>query len=105
MKVTEYYKDFVIEAEISLDNTHIENSYKVKKSKDMRSILERLKVYSNSADALNKISINTMIHEWRAHNLLYALGICRDRTKDVDLNYNNVLIKIAYFILSCMYWQ
>ncbi len=34
-----------------------------------------------------KRTINSLKKEWATHNLCYKLGIARNRTKDVDLNY------------------
>jgi uncharacterized protein YchJ len=34
-----------------------------------------------------KRSYDSMIAEWVTHNRLYRLGIKRNRTKDVDINY------------------
>lgn len=86
-------------------NTHIENSYIVKSRKDMRDLLIAIEYDSNCGDAVRRIPKNTMIREWRAHNLLYALGIARTRTRDVDLNENPWYIRVAYFVLSLMYWR
>ena len=45
-----------------------------------------------------------MICEWRAHNLLWSLGIKRERTKTVDLELKvKWYYKIGYFILSFCY--
>lgn len=46
-----------------------------------------------------------MVNEWSVHNLLYSLGIQKDRTKDVDLNINqHWYIKVGYFLLSPIYF-
>lgn len=39
--------------------------------------------------------------EWATHNLLYSLGIARERTKDCDLNYEHKwYMKIAYGVVG-----
>lgn len=48
-------------------------------------------------------SIFSLIIEWRAHNLLYDLGMYKSRTKDVDLNYPKWYVYPIYFILSLFY--
>ena len=59
---------------------------------------------SDKKAAIHKRGIWSMTHEWRAHNLLYSLGIKRDRTKDVDLDVNQPwYIKVAYSVLSIFY--
>lgn len=103
-KITINYKEFTINAQLSKDNTHIEDSYKVKKYSDMENILLRLQLCADNNDAVKNIKISTMIREWRAHNLLYALNIKRERTKDVDLNFNKWYTRAIYGILSCFYY-
>lgn len=106
MKYAEmFYMDGVLFITTTPDNTHIENSYLVKSRKDMRRILEAINEESSCGDAVRRIPINTMIREWRAHNLLYALHVARKRTKDVDLNENPWYIRMAYAVLSLMYWR
>jgi len=37
--------------------------------------------------------------EWATHNLLYSLGLYRDRTADCDLNYElKWYVRLAYWI-------
>lgn len=100
-----FYKNGVLFITTTPTNTHIENSYLVKSRKDMRDILVCIEANSNCGDAVRRIPQNTMVHEWRAHNLLYALGVARKRTKDVDLNENKWYIRVAYAVLSLMYWR
>lgn len=100
-----FYRNGVLYVTTTADNTHIENSYLVKSRKDMRGILECIEINSNCGDAIRRIPVATMIREWRAHNLLYALGIARARTKDVDLNFESWWRRIGYFVLSLMYWR
>ena len=87
------------------DNTHIESSYKVKKISAMRALLEShrgLPVYSGLA--LTKRSVSSMVMEWRAYNLLHALGVARSRTESVDLAYPQAwYYKVGYFVLGCFY--
>ena len=106
MKIGLYYKGEPIMVELSCLNTHIEDSYRFKSRTDMKEILTAIRTRSFSADyAVNKLSLKRQIREWRAHNLLYSLGIARKRTKDVDLNENKWYVKVAYGILSLMYWR
>lgn len=100
-----FYRNGVLYVTTTPDNTHIENSYLVKSRADMRDILECIEHNSLCGDAVRRIPMNTMIREWRAHNLLYALGIARKRTKDVDLNENKWCTRAIYFVLSLMYWR
>ena len=38
-----------------------------------------------------------LIHEWVAHNRMYKWGIKKDKTKDVDLEFNESKKKIILF--------
>ena len=43
--------------------------------------------------------------EWATHNALYALGIRREQTKDLDLNYpQKVWERLAYPFVGCIVW-
>ena len=103
MKVLSIYGMDVM---LSEDNTHIDNSYIIKHSKEMKDFLIKLReLIPDKNYAIHKRSINSMLQEWKAHNILYALGISVDRTKDVDLDiYETWYRKTAYFILSLFYF-
>ena len=76
-----------------------------------------MKTVINDAKAISKehyrrykeyaIHIRTifgMICEWRAHNLLWSLGVKKEHTKHVDLELKvKWYYKIGYFVLSCCY--
>ena len=100
------HKDFILKVHASENNTTIFDSYLVKSPWDMESIIYYIKAETSDEYAVNKRNIPGMIYEWRVHNLLYSLGIKRDRTKDVDLNINQPwYIKAAYTILSPFYFH
>lgn len=100
-----FYRNSVLYVTTTAYNTHIENSYIVKSRKDMRGILECIEYNSLCGDAVRRIPMKTMLREWRAHNLLYALGIARKHTGSVDLNEEHWWRRIGYFVLSLMYWR
>lgn len=105
-KIIVRHKDFTLKVHISQSNTTIFDSYKVKSPRDMKSILYSIKAESSNKMAINKRNISSMIYEWRTHNLLYTLGIMRDRTKSVDLNIGQPWYsKVLYFILSPFYFH
>lgn len=98
------HKDFALKVCTSITNTLILDSYIVKSKRDMKSILEIIRSNVSDRCAIHKRSISGMIYEWRVHNLLYSLGIQRERTKDVDLNIGQPwYIKALYFIVSPLY--
>ena len=46
-------------------------------------------------------SDGSLRREWAAHNWAYSLGIKRDKTEDVDLNYEQKwYVKLAYFVVG-----
>lgn len=104
MTETINYNNITLNVIHSLENIHIEDSYKIKKIKDMKNILNILRQNSNKTNSvIHSLTNFNMINEWRSHNLCYDLHILRSRTKDVDLNKNSFLIKIIYFIVSLFY--
>lgn len=99
------YSKGVAEVILSKRVTSIIDSYKVKSIRDMIFILKKARVSCTKDYAIHTRSLFGMINEWRAHNLLYNLYIKRPRTKDVDLDIEqNIFIKIAYAILSILYF-
>lgn len=100
------YKCYVLRVHTSENNTTILNSYRIKNLSDMKAIIEHIKKRSSKDMAINKRSVSGMIYEWRTHNLLYSLGIEKDRTKSVDLNTNQPwYVKVAYFCMSPFYFH
>lgn len=70
----------------------------------MEEILSLIRDEVSSDMAVHKRNLFSMIYEWRTHNLLYALGIAKDRTGSVDLNTNQPwYIKVLYAIISPFY--
>lgn len=85
-----WYKENKVYADLSTTNTRIQDSYRISSKSDIKAILEELRERSCSTDmAINLLSINEIVREWRAHNLLYDLHLFRSHTKDVDLNIGN----------------
>ena len=99
------YKGTDLKIKSSRNNTCISDSYKVKNIESMQDLLYLIRgEIKDKKAAIHKRGIWSMTHEWRAHNLLYSLGIKRDRTKDVDLDVNQPwYIKVAYSVLSIFY--
>lgn len=105
-KVIIRHLDRALKVHISEDNTTIFDSYKVKSIWDMRSIIYRIKVEASDTMSVNKRSVSSMIHEWRTHNLLYTLGIMKNRTGSVDLNIDQPwYIRVLYAIISPFYFH
>lgn len=90
--------------------TTIENSFQIRGIKEMKHVISSARTISKNHHKKYKeyaIYVRTMfgmICEWRTHNLLWSLGIKRERTKTVDLELNvKWYYKIGYFILSLCY--
>lgn len=96
------YKDFIFRLDCSKDNTHIEESYRIKKKKDMREFLKLTKTELKDGDyAIFKRSESSMVREWRAHNHLYFLGIAKSHTRDVDLDTDQPWwMSVLYFLIG-----
>ena len=75
------------DAKLTPNNTHILNSYLVKSKAEMRDYLLRLRDVA-AENAVNRRDMESMVREWRSHNLFYFLHVFRSRTKDVDLELN-----------------
>ena len=103
MKLIFYSGDMPVKVEADVLCTRIEDSHRIKRSREMKAFLREVKKAMPSTFAVNRISEKAQIREWRAHNLLYALGIEKERTGSVDLDYEKPSRRICYFILSCLY--
>lgn len=95
---------------VLLNVTSIENSFQIRSIKEMKTVINTAKAISKGRYkrykecAIHVRTMFSMICEWRAHNLLYSLGIKRASTKHVDLELHpKWYYKIGYFILSCCY--
>ena len=88
------------------NSIHIEKSYNVDSVSDMRTVLECARKLASQLYGYNyKRTTDSWVKEWKAHNLLYLLGIKRDSTRDVDLNEDeSKKRRFAYAVLSSFYF-
>lgn len=75
-------------------NIHITDSYKVAKRDFEKVLLGREWDAYAECNQSEIVVFQNRIHfslkmEWACHNFLYNLGIARERTASVDLNYPN----------------
>lgn len=91
---------------VTKENTHIVDSYKAG-NKDIKTTISALKksYYLNKDFTIVTRSTKSLIREWRAHNVLYALHIFRSHTKDVDLNAETWYGNFVYALLSILWWK
>ena len=88
---------------ISNNNLHLIDSYKVSK-KRFDGELNRIKAIHPNSDVWKRTRCSLKL-EWATNNGLYALGIKRDRTKDVDINYPlKWYEKVMYSIAGFLVW-
>ena len=102
IKLTNHKRETLI-VEYSPTNVRIYNSYAVDKS-DMSDWIARIRIFGEQYGYVYSRTNQSWANEWEAHNLLFKLGICPTRTKDVDLNEDETALrKIGYFLLSRLY--
>lgn len=91
-----------IEFQYDRNNIHIVNSYKVKEE-DMMDYLREFK-NKVAKDFTYKRSLKDMKIEWLAHNVLYEMSVCIERTKHVDINENETTLrKAGYSLIYSLY--
>lgn len=84
---------------IDSSNLHIEKSCIVPKGWFDYALTTIQNAYPTSD--VWKRSKGSLYREWSTHNMLYALGMWKGRTKAVDLNYpQKWYMKVAYCILG-----
>lgn len=89
-------------------NISIRNSYLIK---PILEIEKKLFIITHDDEYINFIrrggyqrTVDDMMKEWCAHNLLYDLHILRNRTKDTDLEYKQKpIVKFGYSVLYFIY--
>ena len=86
------------------NSVNVENSYKIKKHSHIKDVVKYIKENFSEYTSVSKIDTHILVAEWKAHNLLYWLKIERDRTAHCDLNHNNIVKRILYFIMSLLYF-
>lgn len=96
--------DYIMNYTITLDNIHIEDSYKIGKH-SFKSTLNQIKSTAPAYYPVMSRSTCGMCLEWAAHNFLYNLHLWRSHTKDVDLDHpQKWYTKVAFFALGSIGW-
>ena len=88
----------IYEVKIDTHNVKIIDSYRAKgKDAKMHVINE---IISISPNAFANRSMSSILHEWKAHNILYKWNYEPERTRDVDIDDGiSLLHRICFFIL------
>lgn len=88
-------------------NIHIQDSYLIKDSKTVENAIENIlaSVYFEKLAAAGYTRTKeSLIREWRAHNVLYRWGYEKERTGSVDLDqHESRFRRFCYFFLSWLY--
>lgn len=91
-----------MEYTISDNNLHIENSYKVRK-KEMYVALTAIYLESPNSNVWRRTD-SSLRMEWVVHNFLHSIGLWKDRTGSVDLDYPCDKPEWIYKVLGCLVW-
>ena len=67
----------------------IYDSYKISNEEKQKEVLTQILNYEKLRPSKWERTINSMVNEWYAHNLMYSFGYQKNRTKDVDLDNND----------------
>ena len=97
------YDDYVIEYYVSSDNIHITDSYLITEADDMYVILEDIREHALSEGFEYGRSNESWVKEWLAHNVMYSIGISRDRTVSVDLDENESWWRLLLYALISLF--
>lgn len=108
MDINVVANDITLKCSVTNNCIHIENSWRISKKNIMKYVLLYImEKFSNKQEYagwyINTGNINTMVNEWRGHNLLYKLGLFKSHTRDVDITNNNKAQNIIWLILSFIY--
>lgn len=88
---------------VSNNNIHIDNSYKIKSKESMLNVLND--IYNKYYSDVFKRPMDSLLNEWGVHNLFYNLHLFRSHTRDVDLNYpQKKWLSICYDIVGFVYF-
>lgn len=99
------FENNLIQIQYNSHNIHIIDSYKIKRKRDMKHILSIVRHASLNRGIFYLRKENSWIREWKAHNILYKLGLFKSHTKDTDLDEKeNKKRRFCYFILSLFSW-
>ena len=88
-------------------NIHIEDSWQVVNSMELEEIVDRIV----ESDYFRKMAVagytrtkESLIREWKAHNVLYRWGYEKERTGSTDLDqHESCGRRLCYFFLSWLY--
>lgn len=84
----------------SSENVKIIDSYLIKDDAIKFAFIDSIK----DDGLLLERSYESLIREWKAHNILYKFGLFKTKTKDTDLEENECwLRRFGYFIITLIF--
>ena len=75
-------------------------SYRYTTRKEQDGVCKAIVADVDCPEVLKERGWKSLCNEWRAHNLMYQLGIQRERTKDVDFDNEPMWRRIVYTLMS-----
>ena len=91
------------EYSVTPNNIHLESSFRVPKvdfERELKAMRER-----HPDSQVWKRSMESLKREWAAHNAFHAMGIFRNRTAHMDLNWPQPwYVRLGYAILGRVVW-
>ncbi|MBQ3722547.1 MAG: hypothetical protein II851_02445 [Bacteroidales bacterium] len=88
---------------ITQNNLHVSGSHLLYKV-SFRDVFDAAREQAPGSEVWKR-SYRSLGLEWATHNALYALGIARSRTADVDLNYpQKWYVRVAYAVVGTIVW-
>ena len=98
------FENSYIHIQFNSKNIHIIDSFRVKRKRDMEKLLSQVEYASFNRGIFYSRNLKSWIQEWKAHNVLYNLGIIKK--KNTNLNEKiSTFNKVKYFILSLFSWK
>ena len=88
---------------VSPNNIHVESSFKVPKE-DFERELEAMRERHPDSLVWNR-SMESLKREWAAHNAFHAMGVFRERTAHMDLNWPQPwIVRAGYALIGRIVW-
>lgn len=103
-KIIRQYCGFTVGFDFVTLNITIIDGFKAKTKAEIMKVLDvihKTSCYSMLVKRGYTRTIESEYQEWRAHNILYKLGILRERTGNIDISNNESKIRrFGYAVLS-----
>ncbi len=96
-----YYYPEPLSVICSEETTQIRNSYRITAWRDILNVIYCIRYRTFDRNAIHRRSVFMQACEWRANNVLHALGINRKRTASVELGMGHPWYRhLAHILLA-----